>query len=184
MSETIEDQPAPTTQNNTAAIWDLVIEDMKARDRTGRERYKTPLQAFNGRNALVDLYQEILDAAVYARQAIEEQKSLPLPWWQAIIGNWSVRTFGEGLRIQPHIEHIRKELRELEIANESGAWITEPAIEDELADVQILLFGLAHRLGVNLEEAVATKHKENLTRKWGSPDKDGVIEHIRDEQEV
>jgi hypothetical protein len=54
-------------------IWDLVIEDMKARDSLGRSRYGTPLQAFNGRDALQDAYEEVLDLAVYLRQAIEER---------------------------------------------------------------------------------------------------------------
>lgn len=66
------DQPMPTP-NQGRPIWDLVIEDMKARDRVGRERYGTPLQSFNGRDALQDAYFEALDLAVYLRQAIEER---------------------------------------------------------------------------------------------------------------
>lgn len=69
----IEDQPAPTTNGRTA-IWDQVIADMQARDKLGRERYGTPLQAFNGRDALVDAYQEALDLSVYLRQAIAERE--------------------------------------------------------------------------------------------------------------
>lgn len=42
--------------------------DMEARDRLGRERYGTPLQPHNGRDALRDLYEEILDAIAYATQ--------------------------------------------------------------------------------------------------------------------
>lgn len=68
----IKDQPQPV-QNNRSAIWELVIDDMWDRDRTGREKYGTPLQAFNGRDALIDAYQEALDLAVYLRQAIEER---------------------------------------------------------------------------------------------------------------
>lgn len=67
------EQPAPTT-NHSAAIWDLVIADMHERDHVGRQRYGTPLQANNGRDALVDAYQEALDLVVYLRQAIEERK--------------------------------------------------------------------------------------------------------------
>jgi hypothetical protein len=47
---------------------------MVARDHVGRARYGTPLQAHNGRDALVDAYQEALDLVVYLRQAIEERK--------------------------------------------------------------------------------------------------------------
>lgn len=57
----------------TRQTWRLVDADMKERDRVGRERYGTPLQAGNGRDALVDAYQEALDLVVYLRQAIEER---------------------------------------------------------------------------------------------------------------
>lgn len=68
----IADQPPPTP-NGQPAVWDLVIADMRERDRVGRERYSTPLQPLNGRDALVDAYQEALDLAVYLRQAIAER---------------------------------------------------------------------------------------------------------------
>jgi hypothetical protein len=54
-------------------IWDLVIEDMKKRDNMGTKKYGFHLQPFNGRNALVDAYQEVLDLAVYLRQKIYEE---------------------------------------------------------------------------------------------------------------
>lgn len=54
-------------------IWELVIEDMRARDTLGRERYGVPLSANNGRDALRDAYEEALDLAVYLRQAIAER---------------------------------------------------------------------------------------------------------------
>lgn len=53
-----------------------VLVDMRDRDRGGLERYGTRLQPFNGRDSLVDAYQELLDACVYLRTAIyEEQES-------------------------------------------------------------------------------------------------------------
>lgn len=66
------DQPQPQ-QNDQPAVWDLVMHDMKERDQLGRARYGTPLQPHNGRDALVDAYQEALDLAVYLRQAIYER---------------------------------------------------------------------------------------------------------------
>ena len=66
------EQPAPTP-NGRPAVWDLVVEDMRARDALGRSRYGTPLQAGNGRDALRDLYEELLDAAVYAKAEMEER---------------------------------------------------------------------------------------------------------------
>lgn len=72
MNEGIVDQPTPTTNDNPAC-WDLVIEDMHSRDEIGQQRYGTRLQAHNGRDVLVDIYQELLDAAVYMRQLIYER---------------------------------------------------------------------------------------------------------------
>jgi hypothetical protein len=69
---TIIDQPPPVPSARQA-VWDLVIADMRERDQLGRERYGTPLQAFNGRRPLVDAYQELLDLVVYLRQELEER---------------------------------------------------------------------------------------------------------------
>lgn len=54
-------------------VWHLVIEDMKARREHGIREYGRPVQPHNGRDALVDAYQECLDMCVYLRQAIEER---------------------------------------------------------------------------------------------------------------
>jgi hypothetical protein len=66
------DQPPPV-QNDGVAIQSLVIEDVEARLRIGIQRYGTPLQANNGRDALWDAYQEALDLVVYLRQMIAER---------------------------------------------------------------------------------------------------------------
>lgn len=67
----------PPRPNQSRPIWDLVIEDMRERDRAGRAKYGTPLQAHNGRDALTDAYQESLDQSAYLRQEIEERKGRP-----------------------------------------------------------------------------------------------------------
>lgn len=71
-------QPRPK-KNQHRPVWDQVIADMKARDRTGRERYGTPLQPFNGRDALLDAYEEALDLAVYLKQALIERDAKGKP---------------------------------------------------------------------------------------------------------
>jgi hypothetical protein len=68
----IEDQPPPLPNHGTP-IWELVIADMAERNKIGRQRYGTPLHAGNGRDPLIDAYQEALDLAVYLRQAIAER---------------------------------------------------------------------------------------------------------------
>lgn len=49
-------------------------EDLELRARLGEERYGERLRAHNGRDARVDLYQEVLDAMMYARQLEEERR--------------------------------------------------------------------------------------------------------------
>jgi hypothetical protein len=66
----------PPIPNDSPAIADLVIADMLDRKAAGIAKYGVALQANNGRNALVDLYQELLDAVVYTRQEIEERKGV------------------------------------------------------------------------------------------------------------
>ena len=68
-------EPAPIPNSNPA-VWDLVIEDMRERDRFGAEKYHTHLQPFNGRDVLIDAYQEALDLVVYLRQKIYEDEGL------------------------------------------------------------------------------------------------------------
>lgn len=64
---------SPPIENDRPAIADLVIADIQERKRIGIERYGVALQAHNGRDALVDAYQESLDLSKYLRQEIEER---------------------------------------------------------------------------------------------------------------
>lgn len=64
-------EPAP--KKSDGDVWLEVISDMNARRLMGIEKYGTPLQAKNGRNALIDAYQEVLDLAVYLKQKIIEE---------------------------------------------------------------------------------------------------------------
>lgn len=66
-------QPNPTP-NSRPHIADLVIQDIAARKELGLAKYGVPLQPFNGRNALQDLYEELLDAAKYIKQRIVEDE--------------------------------------------------------------------------------------------------------------
>ncbi len=65
-------QPHPVPNSNVP-IGEQVIEDMKARIVLGKARYGTPLQAFNGRDALWDAYEEALDLCMYLKQALVER---------------------------------------------------------------------------------------------------------------
>lgn len=65
-------QPEPVINNNPA-VWDLVMKDIVQRDHNRYLKYGTRLQPFNGRDAIIDAYQEALDLVVYLRQAIFER---------------------------------------------------------------------------------------------------------------
>lgn len=51
---------------------------------------------------------------------------------------------------------------------------------EELADVAMVLFEIADVEGVDLAAAIEWKLSINRTRRWGEPDAEGVIEHIRE----
>jgi hypothetical protein len=67
----ITPQPAPLNSSGVPVV-DLVVNDMRDRKTFGIAKYGTALQANNGRNNLIDIYQEVLDMAVYIRAEIEE----------------------------------------------------------------------------------------------------------------
>jgi hypothetical protein len=62
--------------NDQPPIVDLVVADLHERKAHGIREYGTPLQPWNGRDPLVDLYEELLDAAQYARQDLHERATL------------------------------------------------------------------------------------------------------------
>lgn len=53
-------------------ILDLVIDDFNTRAAAGYKKYGTYLMSHNGRNALLDAYQEAIDLVMYLRQLIIE----------------------------------------------------------------------------------------------------------------
>jgi hypothetical protein len=66
------DQPLPT-KNDLPCVQDLVIADIEARKAIGIQRYGTTLQPFNGRDVLLDIYEESIDRLLYIRQLMYER---------------------------------------------------------------------------------------------------------------
>lgn len=60
-----------------------LLEDMRARDAMGAEKYGTTLRVQDGRNSGVDAYQEALDLCVYARKRAEQTGAQA---WHTITG--------------------------------------------------------------------------------------------------
>lgn len=69
--------PEPAPKPGVArATWSLVMADMLERDATGAAKYGIRHQHDNGRDHLVDAYQECLDLALYLRAEIEKRKAV------------------------------------------------------------------------------------------------------------
>lgn len=94
---------------------------------------------------------------------------------------FSARTFGPGARTAGVLDHIRKELAEIE---------AKPADLTEWVDVVLLALDGAWRAGHSPEDivlAIAEKQMKNEARKWpdwrtAEPGK--AIEHVREEETV
>ena len=92
--------------------------------------------------------------------------------------SWSTRTFGSGPRTLGILDHINKELKEIEEA---------PSDLTEWVDVIILALDGAWRAGFTPEEvakAISNKQEKNEIRKWPSwrdYSQDKAIEHIKNE---
>ena len=95
--------------------------------------------------------------------------------------DWSEKTFGPGTRTKGVIDHIRKELLEIE---------AEPNDLSEWIDVVILALDGAWRAGFTPKQIVAAleaKQAKNMAREWpdwrtASPDT--AIEHVRKKDEL
>ena len=87
---------------------------------------------------------------------------------------WSERTFGPGDKYAGVVEHIRRELAEIE---------RNPADLEEWVDVVMLAMDGAFRSakadGAAFWAAFRAKAAKNEARQWAPPDAAGVVEHVR-----
>lgn len=65
--------PQPDPRGAGDVVLGLVLKDLIDRSEMGRSKYGTLLRTGNGRDALWDAYQEVLDLAMYLRQELREQ---------------------------------------------------------------------------------------------------------------
>jgi hypothetical protein len=72
-SEPLATSSEPTPQGTGRDVATLVQEDVEARAQEGEQKYGERLTTHNGREALVDAYQEVLDTAMYLRQELAER---------------------------------------------------------------------------------------------------------------
>jgi hypothetical protein len=74
-SPQVASTPEPPPIEGKQVVLDKVIEDLKKRSEFGEKKYGTKLMTFNGRDPLVDFYQELLDGVVYIKQELMERES-------------------------------------------------------------------------------------------------------------
>lgn len=72
-------QMTPPIPNNSEPVVNQVMHDLHRRKVMGIKKYGTPLQAHNGRCALQDLYEELMDATIYIKQKLLEDNSSIAP---------------------------------------------------------------------------------------------------------
>ncbi len=93
------------------------------------------------------------------------------------IRKWQQETFGEATSLSK-ISHLAEELQELVF--DLKTFNADRRLE--FADCFLLLFGSAAADGMSYEDicnAIDEKMQINYKRKWGKPNKDGVVNHIK-----
>lgn len=101
-----------------------------------------------------------------------------LRWdFQEEVGHWGQQTFPQATT-KSIVAHMRRELLEIEQA------ATKDELAEECADVYLMLLHLAHREKFDLFLEARKKFGVCLTRKWGKPDAEGVVAHIRCSERV
>ncbi|MFZ4797185.1 MAG: dATP/dGTP pyrophosphohydrolase domain-containing protein [Bacteroidia bacterium] len=93
------------------------------------------------------------------------------------ITQWQNKTFKKATALSK-IAHLKEEIEELVIDLQNN----NISKKQEFADCFILLFGAAASDGMTYEDIcneIDLKMEINHQRKWGKPNDDGVVNHIR-----
>jgi len=94
------------------------------------------------------------------------------------ITEWQEITFPTSTALSK-VAHLKQEVLELE----SDLNTDSDHLTTEWADCAILLFGAAKLAGMSYSMcliAIQDKFEVNKLRKWGNPDENGVVNHIKD----
>lgn len=108
------------------------------------------------------------------------------------VAQWSNDTFGHAQRTPGIIAHLKKEVEELDKAVGKTFELTDDPedivdliykAQDEFADCFMLLIDAATHFSINADQLLQLtrdKLEINKKRKWGNPNADGSVEHIRE----
>lgn len=105
------------------------------------------------------------------------------------IHQWADKTFGPERTVEAPLHHLKKEAQEVIDEIYEGKWTSaledtasRDKIKEEFADCFILILNAASKYGMDFYDLMTeaeTKMEKNKLRKWGKPDENGVVEHIR-----
>lgn len=94
------------------------------------------------------------------------------------VTQWQNQTFGKATALSK-IEHLKEEVQELSDDLKTDNYLRRL----EFADCFLLLFGAAASDGMTYEDICdCIDEKFNIVkkRKWGKPDENGVVKHIKE----
>ena len=166
MSNPNTPQPQPKI-NHHPAVWDLVMDDMLDRDANGTTKYGTRLQPHNGRDFLVDAYQESLDLVVYLRGKIHEEQSgltIIFPRLRFVDGD---ALYTQLNKIEEEVEEVREAFFSPSYENLAGE------ILDTMQACATALMILGEHRGVNIDTAVKQCIEKNKNRGYESEKETG-----------
>lgn len=119
-------QPKPITTSLSEPVTHLVMDDLAARSAHGKAEYGTELMTNNGRDPLVDAYEESLDQSVYLKQAIMQRGEE-----QDLIRELTTRinrAEGEAAQLEMWLRQVAAETNDRN--NPSGRLVTVAQIAD------------------------------------------------------
>ena len=89
--------------------------------------------------------------------------------FQKKLGEWQRSTFPASTH-ESKFKHLLKEIKELEENMADGT---------EMADIIMLVVGMADIQGIDISSKLQEKFEINKQRKWGTPDEFGVVHHVK-----
>lgn len=176
--------------NDRPFIQDALIADIEKRRALGIERYGTALQPFNGRDALVDAYEESLDLATYLKQVLvergEEITSLSFEQYQDEAATTAVYSHqGElgglaycALGLAGEAGELANKIKKILRGDRPGV-DKRHLIADEIGDVLWYAAQLATEMGLELEE-IARGNLNKLAQRAEAGTLKGTGEGVRD----
>lgn len=101
-----------------------------------------------------------------------------------VIDVWQTNTFGDGPALGA-ARHLAEEVVEVTLLLEQRKH-DPAALAEELADVFFLWVQLVTRSGhrSDIAQAIEDKLTKNVARRWQRPDADGVVRHVKGDDNV